>query len=83
MIQIKDNLKLQEDTQKAGFSVTSLSKAVGCSKAHISSILNNGRNPSAPIAVKICEQLGGQFENYFFITTVHKKKQTKNQIKRK
>ena len=59
---------------REGFSVTSLAKEVGCSKAHISGIINHVRNPSAFIAVKICEQLKSQFDVYFFIESVHKKK---------
>ncbi len=75
MIVVIDNQKLKEDIARAGFSVTSLAKKVGCSKAHISSIINHDRNPSAVIAVKICEQIKGQFDNYFFIESVHNKKQ--------
>ena len=75
MIVLIDKEKLKEDMIKAGFTVTSLAKKIGCSKAHISSIVNHDRNPGALIAVKICEQLQKQFEDYFFIESVHKKKQ--------
>lgn len=74
MIVVIDKEKLKEDIVRAGFSVTNLAKAVGCSKAHISSIINHERNPSAVIAVKICEQIKGKFDEYFFIESVHKKK---------
>lgn len=77
MIVVIDKNKLREDIYRAGFSMTSLARKVGCSKAHISSIVNHERNPSAVIAVKICEQIKGQFEQYFFIESVHNKKQTK------
>lgn len=75
MIVLKDKDKLLEDMVKVGLGVTGLAKEVGCSKAHISGILNHVRNPSPYIAVKICEQVKGQFDYYFFIENVHKKKQ--------
>ena len=75
MIVVINKQKLQEDINRAGFGVTSLAQNVGCSKAHISAILNHERNPSAGIAVKICEQINGKFDDYFFIENVHKKKQ--------
>ena len=74
MIILKDKKKLIEDMTKNGLGVTSLAKKVGCSKAHISAIINDIRNPSAIIAVKICEQLHKQFDDYFFIEGVHKEK---------
>lgn len=75
MVIVKNKEKLSKDIQLSGFSVTELAKNVGCSKAHISAIINHSRNPSATIAVKICEQIKGQFDDYFFIESVHKKKQ--------
>ena len=75
MILVTNKEKLREDIQRAGYSITSLAKNVGCSKAHISSIINHERNPSAVIAVKICEQIKGNFDDYFFIESVHKTKQ--------
>lgn len=75
MIVVINKEKLQEDILRAGCSITSLAKNIGCSKAHISSIINHARNPSAVIAVKICEQIKGRFDDYFFIESVHKNKQ--------
>lgn len=75
MIVVINKEKLIEDMTKAGFTITSLAKNIGYSKAHISSIVNHARNPSAIVAVKICEQIKGQFDNYFFIESVHNKKQ--------
>lgn len=75
MILVVNKDKLREDIQRAGYSITGLAEMVGCSKAHISSILNHERNPSATVAVKICEQIKGKFDDYFFIESVHKKKQ--------
>lgn len=75
MIIVINKEQLREDMIRAGFTMTSLAKNVGCSKAHISSIVNHERNPSAVIAVKICEQLKKQFDEYFFIESVHKEKQ--------
>ena len=79
MILVIDKEKLKNDIIKAGYSITNLAKDVGCSKAHISSILNHERNPSAVIAVKICEQIRGKFEDYFFIESVHKIKQKRGE----
>ena len=76
MVIVKDKEKLKKDIILAGFSITSLAKEIGCSKAHISSIVNHERNPSAVIAVKICEQIKGQFDDYFYIESVHNKKRT-------
>lgn len=75
MVIVKNKEKLKEDIIRAGLSVTLLAKKVGCSKAHISSIINHERNPSGTIAVKICEQIKGSFDDYFFIESVHKNKQ--------
>lgn len=75
MVIVKNKEKLRQDIIRAGFSITNLAKNVGCSKAHISSIINHERNPSPVIAVKICEQVKGQFDDYFFIESVHNKKQ--------
>lgn len=75
MIVLKDKEKMLEDMAREGYSMTALAKNIGCSKAHISGIIHHVRNPSPFIAIKICEQLKGQFDNYFFIESVHKKKQ--------
>ena len=75
MIVLIDKEKLLEDMTKSGFGVTGLAEKVGCSKAHISGIINHTRNPSPYIAVKICEQLKSQFDSYFFIENVHNAKQ--------
>lgn len=75
MIIVKNKEKLKEDIARAGFNITNLAKDIGCSKAHISSILNHERNPSAIIAIKICEHIKGKFDDYFFIESVHKNKQ--------
>lgn len=75
MVILKSKEKLEEDIVKAGLNYTELAKRVGCSKAHISAIINHGRNPSGAIAVKICEQIRGAFDKYFFIESVHNKKQ--------
>lgn len=75
MVIVKNKEKLKEDITRAGYSITALAKNIGCSKAHISSILNHERNPSGAIAVKICEQIKGKFDDYFFIESVHKNKQ--------
>lgn len=77
MIVVINKEKLREDIIRAGYSITSLAKEIGYSKAHLSSIVNHERNPSAVVAVKICEQIKGQFDDYFYIESVHKRKQIK------
>lgn len=77
MIVVINKEKLREDIARAGYSITSLAKNIGYSKAHVSSIVNHERNPSAVVAVKICEQIKGQFDDYFYIESVHNKKQIK------
>lgn len=79
MIVVIDKEKLKEDITRAGFTITSLAKNIGYSKAHISSIINHERNPGAIVAVKICEQIKGQFDTYFYIESVHKKKRKTKQ----
>lgn len=74
MVLVTNKDKLREDITRAGLSMTALAQNIGCSKAHISSIINHERNPSGTIAVKICEQINGKFDDYFFIESVHKKK---------
>lgn len=76
MIVLIDKEKLQKDMALKGYTMTELANKVGCSKASISAIVGHKRSPSAKIAVKICEQLESNFEDYFFIEPVHKKKQT-------
>ena len=75
MVIVTNKEKLREDIIRAGLSITKLAENIGCSKAHISSIINHERNPSGTIAVKICEQIKGKFDDYFFIESVHKKEQ--------
>lgn len=77
MIVVINKEKLREDIIRAGYSITSLAKEIGYSKAHLSSIVNHERNPSAVVAVKICEQIKGQFDDYFYIESVHKRKRIK------
>lgn len=76
MVIVTNKEKLREDITRSGLSMTALAKNIGCSKAHISSIVNHERNPSGAIAVKICEQINGNFDDYFFIESVHNKKQS-------
>lgn len=77
MVIVIDAGKLKEDTIKAGLSMAQLAKNIGCSRAHMSEIYAHRRNPSGKIAVKICEQIKGRFEDYFFIESVNKTKQNK------
>lgn len=75
MILLKDKEKLKVDMIQKGLTISALARKIGCSKATISGILHLVRNPSPKIAVKICEQLQKQFDEYFFVEGVHKKEQ--------
>lgn len=75
MVVVRDMEKLRNDTAKAGLTYSNLAKSIGVSKTTIGSIYTGKRNPSPKVAVKICEILGVQFENIFFVSSVHKKEQ--------
>ena len=73
MIVVKEPQKLKEALTSNGNTMTRMADNLGCSKAYISSIVTGVRNPNEKVAVGICELLGKQFEEYFFIQSVHKK----------
>lgn len=73
MIVVKNPKKLKEDLTTNGNTMTSIAEELGYSKAYISSIVTGTRNPNEKVAIGICELLGKQFEEYFFIRNVHKK----------
>lgn len=74
---VKDIDLLIEKIVEKGFSYRQLAKKVGISQTTISLILKGERNPSPETAVKICEVLGCQFSNIFFINNAYKSKQNK------
>lgn len=73
MIVVKNPQKLKEDLTSNGNTVTAVAEKLGYSKAYISSIVTGVRNPNEKVSIGICELLEKQFEEYFFIRTVHKK----------
>lgn len=73
MIVVKDPQKLKEDLTSNGNTITSRAEKLGYSKAYLSSIITGVRNPNEKVSIGICELLGKQFEDYFFIQSVHKK----------
>lgn len=73
MIVVKNPQKLKEDLTSNGNTMTSVAEELGYSKAYISSIVTGIRNPNEKVSIGICELLEKQFEEYFFIRTVHKK----------
>ena len=73
MIVVKNPQKLKEDLTSNGNTITAVAEELGYSKAYISSIITGVRNPNEKVSVGICELLGKQFEDYFFIRSVHKK----------
>lgn len=73
MIVVKNPQKLKEDLTSKGNTITAIAEELGYSKAYISSIITGVRNPNEKVSIGICELLGKQFEDYFFIRSVHKK----------
>ncbi|HJJ05757.1 MAG TPA: helix-turn-helix domain-containing protein [Clostridiaceae bacterium] len=73
MIVVKNPQKLKEDLTSNGNTITSVAKKLRYSKAYISSIVTGIRNPNEKVSIGICELLQKQFDDYFFIQTVHKK----------
>ncbi len=73
MIIVKDPQKLKEDLTSNGNTITTTASKLGYSKAYISSIVTGIRNPNEKVSIGICELLGKQFDEYFFIQNVHKK----------
>lgn len=73
MIVVKDPQKLKEALTSNGNTITKIADDLGYSKAYISSIVTGVRNPNEKVAIGICELLGKQFEEYFFIRSVHKR----------
>ena len=73
MIIVKNPQKLKKDLTSNGNTITLTAKKLGYSKAYISSIITGIRNPNEKVAIGICELLGKQFEEYFFIRGVNNK----------
>lgn len=72
MIIIKNPEKLKNDLTSNGNTMTSIAESLGYSKAYISSIVAGTRRPNEKVSIGICELLGKQFGEYFFIQNVHK-----------
>lgn len=73
MIVVKNPQKLKRDLTSNGNTLTLIAKKLGYSKAYISSIVTGVRNPNEKVSIGICELIGKQFEDYFFIQNVNKK----------
>ena len=73
MIVVKNPQKLKNDLTSNGNTMTLIAEKLKCSKAYVSSITAGTRNPNEKVAIGICELLGKQFEEYFFIRSVHKR----------
>ena len=71
MIVVNEPQKLKEDILSV-CTITRCGEIVGYTKAYISSIISGIRNPNADVAVKLCEFLHKQFDDYFFINSVNK-----------
>lgn len=73
MIVVKDPQLLKQALTSNGRTITSVAQELGYSKAYISSIVTGVRNPNEKVAIGICELLEKQFDNFFYIRSVHKK----------
>lgn len=71
MIAVKEPQKLKRDIQ-AICTLTRCGEIVGYTKSYISSIISGSRSPNSDIAIKLCELLNKQFDEYFFIVPVDK-----------
>jgi len=72
LIVVKDPQNLKKALTSNGRTMTKIAKELGYSKAYISSIVTGVRNPNEKVAIGICELLGEQFENFFYIRSVYK-----------
>lgn len=72
LIVVKEPQLLKQALTSNGRTMTSVAQKLGCSKAYISSIVAGTRNPNEKVAVGICELLKKQFEEFFYIRSVHK-----------
>lgn len=72
MIVVKEPEKLKTDLTCGAFSMSNVGRVLGYSKAFLSQICKGTRTPNPQLAVGICEILGKQFEDYFFISNVDK-----------
>lgn len=72
MIVVKNPEQLKKDLTTNGNSMTFIAEKLGFTKAYISSIVSGTRNPNEKVSIGICEILGKQFEDYFFIRNVNK-----------
>lgn len=72
MIVVKNPQRLKTILTTGENTITSRAKQLGYSKAYVSSIVTGTRNPNEKIAIKICELTGENFDEIFFIRSVHK-----------
>lgn len=72
MIVVKNPQRLKTILTTGENTITSRAKQLGCSKAYVSSIVTGTRNPNEKVAIKICELTGENFDEIFFIRSVHK-----------
>lgn len=72
-IKLRDKRKLLGEMVKRGYGVNSFAAALGISRASLSMIINNKRNPSPAVAIEIIERLALKFDDIFFIESDYKK----------
>lgn len=71
-IKLKDAQDLEKRIMIAGFSQRSFAIHIGISSPYLNQVVKEVRNPSAKIAKKICEGLGVEFDDIFFIDVDNK-----------
>lgn len=77
-VYVKDLDTFIETIVKAGFSYRQLAKEAKSNPTTITLITKGERNPSPELAVNICNALGCQFDDIFFIENAYKSKQKLN-----
>ncbi|CAI8875980.1 Helix-turn-helix transcriptional regulator [Brevibacillus sp. IT-7CA2] len=73
---MKIKVKTQEFAQvriKKGYSQRGLAREINRAVSYISQLESGNRNPSPQVAKEICDALDAQFEDIFFIESVHKR----------
>jgi transcriptional regulator with XRE-family HTH domain len=77
MILIKDK-DFKEILIRQGLSQRAFSEKAGISSPFLSQVLQGKRNPGPKTSKKMCDSLGVEFDDIFFIENGYKSKQNKS-----
>lgn len=69
---LKNSEEMKRTIIIKGYSIRSFSVAIGISSGYLSQILKGDRNPSGKVARTISDELGIEFEEYFFVESACK-----------